>query len=287
MNYILVAIATLLLAFDFALQKKYQSLEGTDAAAGITFNIWIGLFTAVIFFALSGFLLEFSLYSLILAFFMSLFNALYIIVGFRILKTNSMALYSVFLMSGGMLLPYIFGVAFLDEPLTILRVGGIVLILVAVTLFNKVKYDGSLSLLLLCTMVFLFNGTVSIISKTHQISTAFPTVSSTTFVMYVGIWKFIFGCITLPFVKKGAKLTPALPKHVVWIVVASALIGGVSYMLQLVGAKELPATVLYPLVTGGSILFSAFAGKVFFKEKLSAYQWISIALCFLGTLLFL
>ena len=105
-----------------------------------------------------------------------------------------------------------------------------------------------------------------------------------TFVMYVGIWKFIFGCITLPFVKKGAKLTPALPKHVVWIVVASALIGGVSYMLQLVGAKELPATVLYPLVTGGSILFSAFAGKVFFKEKLSAYQWISIALCFLGTL---
>ena len=29
---------------------------------------------------------------------------------------------------------------------------------------------------------------------------------------------------------------------------ASALIGGMSYLFQLVGAKNLPATVLYPII---------------------------------------
>jgi multidrug transporter EmrE-like cation transporter len=41
------------------------------------------------------------------------------------------------------------------------------------------------------------------------------------------------------------------------------------------------------MVTGGSIIFSALSGLVFFKEKLSTIQIISIGLCFAGTLLFL
>ena len=78
------------------------------------------------------------------------------------------------------------------------------------------------------------------------------------------------------------KVTGVLP-----LVVGSAALSGVSYLLQLVGAKELPATVLYPMVTGGSVLFTAFAAKLFFREKITARQWISIGLCILGTLLFL
>ena len=62
---------------------------------------------------------------------------------------------------------------------------------------------------------------------------------------------------------------------------------GVFYGLQLMGAKALPATVLYPLVTGGSIVFSAFSGMIFLREKLSRRQITSIILCVAGTLLFL
>ena len=40
-------------------------------------------------------------------------------------------------------------------------------------------------------------------------------------------------------------------------------------------------------VTGGSIIFSTLSGIVFFKEKVSVYQIISIVLCFAGTFLFL
>lgn len=287
MNYIMVIIATVLLAFDFALSKKYQSSEGTGMAAGLKFNMLNGLFTAAIFLALSGFKAEFSLFSALMALAMSLCSIAYSVIGFRILKSGGMALYSIFLMLGGMLLPYLFGVLFLDEPLTLMRVVGVLLIIAAVICSGRAKYDVPPIIYLLCFAVFVLNGCVSVISKCHQIGTVFSPVDSTAFVMYSGITKFLVSSTALLVCGKKSITLSFSAKSAGIAVLCSAVIGGISYMLQLIGAKELPATVLYPIVTGGSILFSALSGRVFFKEKLSAYQIISIALCFVGTLLFL
>lgn len=287
MNYVLVIAATILLSFDFALSKKIQSLEDTSLFSGLKFNALNGLFTALVFFALSGFRAEFSLFSIILAFSMSLCGMAYSIIGFRVLKEGSMSIYSMFLMSGGMILPYLFGVLFLEEPLTIFRIIGVIIILAAVIISNKAKYKYKASFYLLCTAVFILNGLVSIISKCHQINTVFMPVSSISFVMYSGIGKFIFSSAAILFCKPDTQKFVFSSKKSFLIIVCSAVIGGVSYMLQLIGATSLPATVLYPLVTGGSIIFSSLSGKIFFKEKLSPYQLISILLCFIGTLLFL
>jgi len=287
MNYILVLIATVLLAFDFALSKKYQSLEGTAMAAGLRFNMFSGLFTALVFFALSGFRLEFSWFSFLMAFGMSLCAMIYSIVGFRILRSGGMALYSLFLMLGGMLLPYLFGVLFLEETLTLLRIAGVLLIAAAVVISGRATYRFGGMVYVCCAAVFVLNGMVSIISKCHQISIDFSPVSSTAFVMYSGIGKFVFSAAALLFCKKGEGEHSSGAKQVLLIVAGSAVIGGISYVLQLTGARSLPATVLYPMVTGGSIIFSALSGRVFFKEKLSPHQLWSIGLCFAGTLLFL
>ena len=287
MNYLLIIFSAVLLSLDFALSKKYQAIEGTGLISGLKFNAFAGLFTAIIFFAFSGFKVEFSLFSLILALSMTLFCMIYSIIGFKILKLGGMALYSMFLMCGGMLLPYLFGVLFLNESLTLLRIIGVIMILVAVTLFNKGKYDVKISLYLLCIAIFVLNGLVSIISKCHQINTEFTSVSTTVFVMYTGVGKFLFSMIAMLFCKRDYKTESFSLKNTAFIIIGSAFIGGASYMFQLIGAKELPATVLYPLVTGGSIIFSALSGKIFFKEKLSCAQLISIAVCFVGTLLFL
>ncbi|MBQ4559467.1 MAG: EamA family transporter [Tyzzerella sp.] len=71
------------------------------------------------------------------------------------------------------------------------------------------------------------------------------------------------------------------------IILCSAVVSGVSYMLQLIGAVNLPATVLYPIVSGGSIIFSTIAGMICFKERPNLYQKIGVVLCFVGTCLFL
>jgi len=291
MDYLLVTIATLLLAFDFSLSKKYQSVEGADPKTGLKFNAFIGLFTAIIFFAISGFKIQFSAFSVILAFALSFCGMLYSVLGFKILKNGNVAVYSIFLMSGGMLLPYIFGLLVWNEQINAFRIIGIVVMLTAVMLYDFKKTKTTKSQLLLCIAVFILNGMVSIISKYHQINITYEAVDSAGFVMYSGLAKCLLSTILLLFYKgKDAKFKQKFSfKKCIgfYISVFSALIGGVSYLLQLIGAKDLPATVLYPLVTGGNIIFSSIAGKVFFKEKFSKLQIISIILCFVGTFLFL
>ncbi len=287
-NYLLIIGATVLLALDFALSKKYQSKVGTTAKAGLFFNAANGLLTAIVFFAISGFKFTFTPYSAIMAALMSCFAMCYSIIGFKVLKMGSMSLYTVFLMTGGMILPYIYGTILLDEEFSILRLIGLIMIFGAIILSNAGKTKATKWLVLLCVAVFVLNGLVSIVSKQHQIESTYATVSASEFVMWSGITKLIISGIGFLFVMKDkssvteGELVRALP-----IVAISAVIGGVSYLLQLIGAAELPATMLYPCVTGGSIIFSSLAGLIFFKEKISVKQWCAVALCFVGTCMFI
>ncbi len=287
MDYLFILGATVLLAVDFAFSKLYQKKSGAGITAGLSFNAVNGLFTAVVFFVLGGFRFTFSPFSVIMAFAMAAFALTYSLIGFRILKSGNMAVYTLFLMTGGMILPYVFGLLFLDEPLRLIRIAGLAVIITAVVFSNSGTKKPTATQLTLCVAVFLLNGMVSIISKAHQIDTLHAPVSSTEFVMLSGIAKFIMSSIALIFAK--CKTTDKLPKpvNILPLAFASAVVGGVSYMLQLIGAQNLPATVLYPCVTGGSIIFSAFAGKIIFKEKITKPQWISIALCFAGTCMFI
>ena len=287
MNYLLVLMATVLLAFEFALSRKYQTMEGTAMTAGLRFNLLTGLLTMVIFFGINGFRLEFSPFSLAVALLAALCGTAYNVISFRILKAGGMALYSMFLMLGGMLLPYLYGVLFLDEALTPLRILGVAVIAAAVVLSSRASYRFSGKVYLWCALVFLLNGGVSILSKLHQIDTAHSPVSTAAFVMYGGMGRFLFCALALLSLGKKREKPASRPVNILAVAAGAAAISGLSYLLQLVGAANLPATVLYPMVTGGSIIFSALSGLVFFREKLSAIQVLSIGLCFAGTLLFL
>ena len=285
MDYMLATLAAVLLAFEFAFSKKYQTVEGTSIVAGLRFNMFSGLLSALIMFGIAGFRLEFSGYSLILALSMSLCCSIYALLSFRVLKTGGMALYSTFLMSGGMLLPYVFGVLFLDESVTFFRVFGVLGVLAGVVLSTGKTKQTSKTLLLLCCAVFLLNGCVSILSKYHQVTVSRPTVNATAFAMYAGLGRFIFSAAALLCCKP--KQFPIQKTLSLTFVAGAAIIGGISYLFQLVSARTLPATVLYPTVTGGSIIFSAIAGRIFFKEPLSLRQVFSMILCLIGTLLLL
>lgn len=292
MNALLVLMADILLAVNMVVQKKYQASEGAGMKPGFKFNALGGLAASVIFFCISGFKLEFSVFSLMCATVMSICSLMYALLGFRILRDGNTALYSVFLMSGGMLLPYVFGIFVLDETVTVLRIIGIVVMLIAVFLSANVKMQFTPKLILLCIAVFVLNGCVSIISKVHQINTTYSPVSSSAFVMYSNLIKSIFSGVALLFLKNKTTAESTrkgwfADNKMLFVIFLSAAVSGLSYLFQLVGAKELPASVLYPLVTGGTIVLSALAGKLFCKEKLSTSGIVSVALCLVGTLLFL
>lgn len=290
-NYILVILATVLLAVDFALQKLYQQKRGTGIRSGLTFNAIIGLVTAVIFLAINGFKVQFSLYGLIMAMCMSVCLLSYTILGFRVLKAGNMAFYTMFLMTGGMVVPYVFGLLFLDEPFSFLRIIGLVIIIVAIILSNLNVVKSSPKIIAICVVIFFLNGGCSVSSKLCQTPNPYGVVTPTEFVFMTGTIRFVLCSIALLASNHGESKKENGEKlefrNVLPIILCSAVVSGVSYMLQLIGAANLPATVLYPIVSGGSIIFSTIAGMICFKEKPNLYQKIGVALCFVGTCLFL
>ena len=290
-DYILLALAAFLIAVGFALSKAYQKIKGDSPKVGFFFNCITGLLTAVVFFGIGGFKFSFSAYSFIMAALMSLFSMLYSVISFKLLKTGSMALYTLFLMTGGMTLPYIYGLIFLNEPFSPMRTAALALILGGVILSNISKEKPDIKQILLCVSVFVLNGFVSIVSKVHQIEQTSQTVSATEFVMLTGLFKFIIAGALFLISKRSDDEPKANTKKLRWMIalifILSAVASGISYMFQLWGAASLPATVLYPFITGGSIVFSTLAGVLLFKDKLSLKMIISVVLCFVGTLMFL
>lgn len=289
MQYVMLVVAALLLAVDFALNKTYQKLKGTSLKSGLGFNSLLGLFTAIVFFIINGFKTDFSVYSFILAALMSGFAMCYNIIGFKLLKSGTMAMYTLFLMVGGMCVPYIFGLLFLNEPLSVLRTAALIVMLIGIIFANISNEKVNLKQMAMCITVFILNGLVSVISKLHQIELRFDTINATEFVLLGGFFKFIFAGIIYLFTKKHIeekREKKACTLSLV-IIVASAVAGGGAYLMQLLGAESLPATVLYPFVTGGSIVASSLVGVIFFKEKLSKSLIVGVVLCFIGTVMFL
>ena len=310
--YLMLLSAAALLAVCFVLNKIYQKHAGTTLKAGLAFNTLIGFFAAIIFFCIGGFKFKITVFSMVLATAMTVVVIAYTLLGFRILKDGSVAVYSIFLMSGGMTVPYLYGLLFLDEEFIWHRTLGLLVLISAVAVSNfGVKGETvNVKRVLMCVCVFLLNGCVSVISKVHQVEESFAKVGTEQFVMLGGIAKFLLGAIVLLFIvvlekrhtDASKRVTDTadgenspralLPrkdvlKVVIPIIIIAAAVDGISYFLQLKGAENLPATVLYPTVTGASMIFSAIADLVVFKQKPSRFVIISVALCFVGTLLFL
>lgn len=293
MQYAVLILAAILLGLNFATNKIYQKTYGATLKASAIFNILLGLFSFVIFYLIGGFKLEITCFSAAMAALFSLLSIGYTCIGFCILKLNgSIAVYTMYLMTGGMVLPYVYGIFFMDEPLKIIRTVGLVVIMLGIVVLNispKEKNKNN-KVFLLCALVFLLNGLVSIISKIHQTESVYECVSSMEFVALSGLFKFTLAAILLCLIgrkEKSISLNILMNKNVLIITAASAVLSGTSYFLQLLGAKTLPTTVLYPFITGGSIVCSSVTDLIVFKEKISAKIMLSIALCFLGTLLFL
>lgn len=296
---LLILSADLLLALSFVFQKSFEKRFGSAPLSASVFMLASGSIKTL-FYALlclirpdSRIAALLSPFSIGLATLQALLVTAYTLIGFLLLKSGGMTLYTLFLMAGGMTLPYLYGVLALDEPLTVLRLLGLACIVGALVLYNacadgkKIRSDARTNLL--CVAVFVLNGFVSIVSKRHQIETLLPTADTNGFALWTALAGTVCSTLLFLILKKKQRSPLPIPRSS-FLPLASAgaaLAGGLSYLLQLAGAVSLPATVLYPAVTGGSILCSALADCLAFKSRPNAFQWSGLALAIVGTCMFL
>ena len=124
---------------------------------------------------------------------------------------------------------------FLNEQLSINTLIGLILLIGSVVICNLSKDKANLKQLLMCAIVFVLNGLVSIVSKMHQIEVNYITVSASQFVMLTGIFKAVLSFLASLFIQKKVSYKQICNKNTVLLIAGSTLIGGVSYMLQLSG----------------------------------------------------
>ena len=281
-----------LLAACFALQKKYQVTVGTALRASLWFTILTAVCSVAFLLILNGFEIRVSVPSITLAILMALASTTYGLIGFRIMEKGNLGVYMLFLMSGGMAVPYFYGIWFLGETPSLISTIAFLLIVASTFISNISKDKVEKKQLLLCMVVFFLNGIVSTVGKIHQVQPESQWVTPAYFTFLTSSLRIVISLITLAFCgkidpkEKQGKVQIRL-KPVIWIILVSAILDSACYMLQLVGASNLPATVMYPLQNGGTVVLTALAGYLFFREKQTVKQTIGTGVALVGTLLFL
>ena len=288
----MVILAVVLLALSFVFQKLYQKRTEKTPEGGVNYSIISSIFAIIILIITRGFSISFTWYSIINAILKSACCLSYTIIGFRIMKKSSVAIYMLFLMSGGMLVPSVFGWIFLGEEPKLMHIIGLIVILASIIINNIGKKEKmSLSLFAMCCAVFLLNGCVSVFSKLHQITTAYEKVSTVEYAMLSSTATLVMSLALkgVFLLKNSGVVRPKLQFKLfpIIIVFICSILGTTSSILQLEGAKNLPASMLYPMITGGSVALTGIFALIFFKEKLSVRGWISVTLCCVGTCLFI
>lgn len=329
MEYLLIAIAVVLIGCQFNLNKLFQKKYGSTFDVMLPYVAGLGIFAALFFFFLNGCKLEFSAFSVLMALAMAAIITVSHILAVTIMKMGKVSVYSTFMMLGGMMLPFIAGLIFLDEKLTVARIIGMIILVISliVPVIEKVRQDNSKQskwFFVFCGLAFVINGFSSITSKFHQINP--EAVNANSFLVYTYGFSMLLGLAAwgvfslVKRIKKSKIVAETLPQAetlskvetatqteekpdtdlkvlkntkikrfsvAAGITAATSLIAGVGYLCQLYGAVTLDASVLYPMVTGGSIITSTIIGRIAYKEKISKLNILSIVLTLVGTILFL
>jgi len=289
MDYLILFFAVLCIAVQFNINKLYQKKFAAGLREILFFSLVCGAANTIFFFIYGG-IPEFSTFSFVISILLAVVSSLSILVGILIMKYGKMSVYSVFTMLGGMILPYFYGIIFLDETLSAARIIGLAILICALPLSTFSRSDNknktAVFYYILCVMIFLLNGTVSIISKSHSINIS--AVPAANFIFYSNLWVTVINCAAY-FIFKPKVETPAKVNKLpaVGLITVFALVSGVGFLLQLISAKTVPAVVLYPFVTGGSIVLSTIGARIFFGEKISLPALVGIVMAVGGTLLFL
>ena len=132
----MIILSALLLAVSFIFQKLFQTRTADTTESGVNYSIMSAVFSVILLIVTSGFSISFTPYSVINVLLRSTFCLIHTVLGFKIMKEGSVALHMLFLMSGGMLVPAVWGWIFLNEEPKPLHIIGLIVILASIILNN-------------------------------------------------------------------------------------------------------------------------------------------------------
>lgn len=277
--YVMVEIATVLFSLQFLFNQCFQKSNGTDLKTTLVFSFYKSVVIVILMLFISGFEFKFTLFSLIMGTIYTLSSVLMTYFSLKAFAIANLSVYSVFSMLGGMLFPFMLGVALYHEQLSFFKIICCALVVLAV-LMNLKSGKNNKKTIWYFIAVFVLNGMAGVISKIHQSSelshtdsTGFMIISSITSIVICGIW-----------LATKYKKIPLIKGQDCIYISGYGVFNGVGNLFLLIALNSLPASIQYPLVTGGVMVCSTVISKLR-KENPSAKEYLSAAIAFCASVL--
>ncbi|MBR5539172.1 MAG: hypothetical protein IKU61_04665, partial [Clostridia bacterium] len=211
--------------------------------------------------------------STIIALLLAIDSIFIVVFSAKVFLVANMSVYSTFMMLGGMALPFVFGFC-IGEEFTLGKAIGFVLIAVASLFSTDFKSKSSRAAIKYYIGVFVCNGMSGVLST---INMRLPVHSqSGAFVLITNAWKLVIclAVIAIIVAKTKRKLLVA-PKSAFAFASIHAVISTIGSLLIMISLEVLDASVQYPLITGGTMVFSTLLCFVR-REKLTARDIIAV-----------
>ena len=315
MYYAMLIGASFLFGSQFMVTKAFEKNYGKTVRASLSFSLLYSLFAGVIFFIIklvsSGTVFNLNSFSLCMAFGLSLVNILSSAIGIKTLALGDIAVYSLFLMLGGMIVPFFAGIVFLKESVSVCNLIGVAIMIIALCLpvfFGKknknageaqtdcdTKKKTSVFFYVLCVFLFILNGLSSTLSKFNSVREGAALGAEFTFYTY-GI-QFVISLAAFALTTASGKSDktqneekqPVILFRPVAIGCGAAFgaVNGTAFLMSSVAAEHVVAVAQYPLITGATILFSSLLAFLFYREKPTALQLVQIVISLAATILFM
>lgn len=260
MYYALISLSALLFSLQFVFTDSFRRENGNALVSSLKFSLYAGISGVVILLTFNKFSLNVSAFSFALASIFSFISVSLMFCSLKAFEYANLSVYSVFCMIGGMALPFIYG-ALSGENITISKI--VCFIFISLSVFLSANPEkSSKKANIYYFLVFLLNGLVGVVSTLHQTLSEY-NVDSTSFVILSQITTIVLTLSLLLFTKERSfkinfKSFAYCTGH--------SVVNSVGNLWLLIALIHLPASVQYPIVTGGTIVFSTII-SILRKEK--------------------
>jgi hypothetical protein len=280
--YTLVIISTILFSLQFLFTQRFQETSGTGMKPTLVFSLYKSLVIILMMLLISGFKIQFSWFSLLMATVYAVSSMAMSYYSLKAFAVANLSVYSVFSMLGGMILPFFLGVLFFDEgDKLVFKIICCALIVVAV-LLNVKSGKQDKKALFYYFAVFVLNGMSGVISKLHQSSSLSP-VDSSSFMLWSAVVTVVLSAAWLLI---AYRQIPLIKGKNIFFVTGYGVFNGLGNLFLLIalsGENGLPASVQYPLVTGGVMVCSTIISTIR-KEKLTVREYIATFIALLASI---
>lgn len=277
MYYFLIIISVIMFSSGFVFNDAFRKQRGAGLFATLEFSFISSIAALIVLFLINGFKLEFTPFTLIMAFISTINGFLFSVCTLRSLSSINLSVYSVFSMLGGMLLPFLQGIFFFGEKFTLAKL--VCLLAIISALMFTLEKGKNKSGLLYYIGIFVLNGMSGVLSKIFT-SAPYEKTSPEGYTILMTICMVIISGIGLLFVRnKQGKI------NIRSVVSASSggIINKLGNLLLVIALMHVDASVQYPMVTGGTMIVSTLF-CFFGKNKPKKNELIAVALSFIGML---